>query len=48
MNAVGQAKFILAQITRSVPNTLLFGKRGSHNIWFPDAKFMREFKVILF
>lgn len=48
MNTVGQARFLLAKVTRSVPNTLLFGKRCSHNLWYPDAEFMREFKVILF
>ncbi|VDO30266.1 unnamed protein product, partial [Onchocerca flexuosa] len=44
MNAVGQARSLLIQITRSVPNTLSFGKRGSHDLWYPDAEFMREFK----
>lgn len=48
MSAANQAKFLLAQIIRSVPHSLSFGKRGSHNLWFPDAKFMREFKVTLF
>lgn len=48
MGAVGQARCLLTQVTRSVPNTLSFGKRGSHNLWYPDAEFMREFKVTLF
>uniref|UniRef100_A0A915PQ41 Complex I-49kD n=1 Tax=Setaria digitata TaxID=48799 RepID=A0A915PQ41_9BILA len=44
MIALGQARSAIIQVTRSLPNNLSIGKRGSHNLWYPDAEFMREFK----